>query len=295
MISKKEYITILIIFSSSLLYGASNQTNNMPESRLHWKKIKNAIGYKVQVKNNNNTVVVNKKVNQHHIILKLPYGDYFVRIAKINKFNNLDKWSKWSPVKIRKFTRFYRGTKSGLFEFGIKASIGPGLFILLPEWGNNYHNSLTGINANIGFGLASINKFNRNLFLRYITIEFDSSFYSFDRIVGINKVESNLTHLNFGGNIALSTNFKFPLNFAVRMGLGITSSNLSYYSYNSLGNKDKELTSKSQDIYYKFGISTEYDFHKHFFLELGIDYYSIQYKTNPFLTLRCHLQAGIRF
>jgi len=295
MLTVKKRTLCFFIFLTFLLFLRAVSFGEKGQSTLKWKKNENAIAYQVQIKDLNDKILIDKRVKENTLVLVLKLGDYKVRIAKINKFNKVDYWSKWFPLSIKKFQRYYRKTEKSFSKLGLSVVLGMGYFHILPKWNNYYNSSIKGINGIVEFGLASISYFNKSSILRYMNIELDTSYYSFNSINKTNQVKSTLNQLLFGGNISFSTNFKYPLNYTARFGVGMTKTKLNYFTYDNNGNITEKRSSPSNDIYYKTGISVEYDFYQTFFIESGVDYYKIFYISNSFKAFKSYILLGTRF
>lgn len=68
---------------------------------LKWKAVPRASGYLVEIKNENDKIVIQKKTANPFLDFNLSEGDYQARISVLNKFQKVSVSSKWFAIKIR--------------------------------------------------------------------------------------------------------------------------------------------------------------------------------------------------
>jgi len=69
---------------------------------LEWTASEGAHGYLVQIKDRNESVVLEQKVPASRIDFLLPPGAYRSRIAPLNKFERPIRWSDWQPFQVHR-------------------------------------------------------------------------------------------------------------------------------------------------------------------------------------------------
>jgi hypothetical protein len=271
--------------------------------RLTWEEVEGAVSYKIIMKDSKGNVIVSQDSASNSIVLELSPADYKLRIGSVNKFSKLSKWSDWADITIEK-PKLVVKEEPGKKEKesgkerppgGFKISLGISYFYILPDWNEYYNNSINGYSADIAYSFKNINFSGAMSFLKHAGFDFEGTYVKFDGKKELNKVESNITNIISGANIFFSTNSNFPLNFAVRGGAGISLTEQEYKKYDILGNPVASGTSKTSDLYYKAGLSAEYNFYSRFFIEAFADYYSINYLLKEFRSLRISCQAGVKF
>ncbi|MFH0976871.1 MAG: hypothetical protein V1874_13905 [Spirochaetota bacterium] len=265
--------------------------------KLSWEEVEGAISYKILIMNAKGNLVADKQINVNNIIIEAPAGSYKIRIGAINKFGKIGSWSDWAdfsieaPALVQKPLDEKKEEDAKLSYSGLKIGLGWSYFYILPDWAEYYKNSYTAFSADISY---SFRKLNFPGFLRYAGVDAECTYVKFKGEKAFNRVESNLTDIIYGGNIFFSTNFNFPLNFAIRGGGGYAYSALEYQRYDNFGNPTNKGTTKTSAYYYKAGASIEYRIFQRVFFEVYTDYYNINYLVRDFRTLRIACFAGIR-
>ncbi len=289
---KKEIILFIILLIpgySSHIY-AENNAADKPEvskpktTKINWKDIKGAVKYNVQIKDKSGKIIVQEIVDSSSIVLTIPYGRYSIRIGAINRFNNVGSWSNWRGLNIVKprkpVEKISKAHPDMIFWFGIGISY----FHVLPDWDMKYSNSLESAILRLGYC-----PFRSLPLLEYTGLEIEGTYVNLFSHERQSVDKSKISDIFSGGNILIKTRFDFPLNFTARGGCGIVFSKLKKY------NNTEPNTVKSQDLYYKAGLSVEYRFSRHFYLESGADFNVINYISKNFRSIKyfCLIGTGI--
>ncbi len=69
---------------------------------LLWAEVKGAKSYQVQVKDEQNKIILDKKTNENSFKVKLPFGKYEHRVGVYNKFGKLGNFSDWVRFAVTK-------------------------------------------------------------------------------------------------------------------------------------------------------------------------------------------------
>lgn len=66
-----------------------------------WKSVEGAFGYRVEVKNNAGEPVIVNDVRTNSVNIRVPEGDFKLRIGAMNRQNMIENWSDWKDIKIQ--------------------------------------------------------------------------------------------------------------------------------------------------------------------------------------------------
>ncbi|MBK8393743.1 MAG: hypothetical protein IPL26_00650 [Leptospiraceae bacterium] len=90
---------ILILF---LLIPIVSQEIDIENPILTWEAIPNANGYQLQIRNESEEIIVEKKTTESSYTLNLPPGKYSHRVGSYNKFGKISSYSEWFSFNITK-------------------------------------------------------------------------------------------------------------------------------------------------------------------------------------------------
>ena len=113
-----------------------------------------------------------------------------------------------------------------------------------------------------------------NSILRFIGFELEGTIAQFESKSKQWRIDTKMKNIFTGGNVFFASRFKFPVNLIARLGGGIAYTNQEYERYDETNITSSDVvTLKSQDPYYKAGLSLEYRIDDFLYLEAGADYY----------------------
>lgn len=257
--------------------------------RINWERDESAAGYKVQIRNLLDKLVLDREVESNYIDFMLSPGKYRIRVGVVNKFNKIDVWSDWRFFEIAR--RAISKPTSGALNIGLKIGIGMCYFQMLPEFDSYYANSYRSATVMVGYSLGKMALFTSLRFLRFTGLELESSYVKFEGRDVENRIKADNTHIITGGNIYVRTMFSFPVNLIIRGGGGIAYTKFEYYNIDGSG---KSASLDSQDPFYRIGCALEFNLTRSLFFESGIDYYVITYIGDQVETLRYFGLIGMR-
>jgi hypothetical protein len=280
---------IISLFCVERLYADTGDKRDVKRLRINWERDESAAGYKVQIRNTLDKLVLNKEVESNYIDFILSPGKYRIRVGAVNKFNKIDVWSDWRYFEIARkaITKPMRGA----FNIGLKIGVGMCYFQMLPEFDSYYANSYQSATVMVGYSLGKMALFTALRFLRFTGLELESSYVKFEGRDVQNRIKADNTHVITGGNIYMRTMFSFPLNLIIRGGGGIAYTKFEYYDIDGNG---KSASFDSQDPFYRIGCALEFNLTRSLFFESGIDYYVITYIGDQVKALRYFGLIGMK-
>jgi hypothetical protein len=280
-----------LIFSASP--AAAGEDASEKKQKINWEKQDGIEKYWVQVRDDGDKLVLDRFVQTDFIEFSLKPGRYRVRIAAMNKFDKIEYWTDWEELELKKIDRsaYFKGRY--LLNLGIKLGAGMSYVHVLPGWNRLYRNSYKNIFINAGFVFGRIEALGRYFIFRHSGFEGEWGYMRFSQKVRLD-IRSSLRDMSYGGNLFFRSNLDMPLNLIFRAGGGIADTRQEYVRFL---NKDLPFlpgTLRSYDPYLKTGVSFEFIFLKLFYIETGVDYFSIFYRDRKFHSLRYFGLAGIR-
>ncbi|HOT43683.1 MAG TPA: hypothetical protein PLM53_04450 [Spirochaetota bacterium] len=291
-------ITALLIVAASSTLLAQEKEKKEKAIRIKWAAVEGVIKYMVQMKNAEDTIVLDRTVTTNFIDFVLPPGNYRIRIGAINKFEKVSFWTEWENVEIRKgvkqkfFTNRYPG------GVGLKINGGVSYNMLLPQWNSMYKDSafnLTylGYMGSIGFHFGESKYIKSKNFARFMGLELDGRYCMY---AGKNspQFKSRLVNIAGGLNLFIKSRLDVPINFYFRLGGGASYSMQTYTRGNALGIPLVNGRVKSIDPYAKAGVSIEVNFLYAMSLNVGTDYYILFYNNKFFQSLHYYVMLGFR-
>lgn len=106
---KKNIQVFLFFLITSVSLTAQEKTESIEEESmaeesgtLLWAEVKGAKGYQVQVRDEKNQTVLDKKTPENSFKVKLPFGKYEHRVGVYNKFGKLGNFSEWVKFAVTK-------------------------------------------------------------------------------------------------------------------------------------------------------------------------------------------------
>jgi hypothetical protein len=303
--SKLKNILLFCIFFTLTLPGVFGQVKQSEMSsaerkvKLSWKEVDGAVSYKVVIKDSIGNTIIDKESDSNNFTLELQPDNYKIRIGSFNKFGKLGSWSDWADLIIErpvvKPVEKEKDMSKSEVPLNFKIGMGGSYFVIQPDWNKYYKDSYNAFSMDIAYGFRSVDFPFLLGFMKYTGLDIESNYVKFTGKAAFNKIESDITNIISGINFFISTNFDFPLNFAVRGGGGLVYTLLDYKKYDNTGNPKEKGTSTTTALYYKTGVSIEYRFFSRFFLEGYADYYSINYLAMDFKSFRFSCLAGFHF
>lgn len=292
IITKIFFISFIF---SDVIYAADDISIKVKKTKISWEDVKGAVKYRVNIKDINNKIILERDVKSSELNFVIPSGKYTIRIGAINKFGKIAAWSDWVDIVIKDDVPDKdKDEKIKSADVGLKFGIGFSFFDLLPEWNDLYNDSYKTVGLNIGYSFKYIDFLRSLTIFRFLGIELDTCFLQLNGKEGANRVESDMNIFITGGNLLISTDFDYPLNLIVRGGGGLAHTEQEFKKYDEFGVINDTAILKSTDYFYKMGISMEYCFLPGFFTEIGVDFYNIKYLANDFRSLRYLCLIGIK-
>jgi hypothetical protein len=299
--NKLRNILAVYIFFTLTLSGVSGQVKQSEISsaerkiKLSWEEVDGAVSYKIVIKDLKGNTIIDKESDSNNFTLELQPDNYKIRIGSVNKFRKIGSWSDWADLIIEKPVVKPAGKEKEMSKdevlLNFKIGIGGSYFVIQPDWNKYYKDSFNAYSLDIAYAFHGSNI----PVLKYLGLDIESNYVKFTGKAAYNKIGSDMTNIISGINFFISTNFDFPINFAVRGGGGLSYTMLDYKKYDNTGNLMEKGTSNTSALYYKAGVSVEYRFYSRFFLEGYADYYSINYLAMDFKSLRFSCLAGFHF
>lgn len=294
------FLTAVCILSFGNSSAFAEEKKEKP-LRIRWEAVEGIIRFTVQIKDASDAAVLDKTVDTNYVDFMLPPGKYQIRIGAINKFEKLSFWTDWDSIEIRKSVKSRFFTNDFAAKLGLKINGGIGYSMLLPNWNNKYNDSLfipryMPVFGTIGFHFGNSKYIDAKNVVKYMGVELDGSYCNYDDKHNI-TFKSSIMQITGGLNLFFKTQLKIPLNFYVRFGGGAAYSYQKFTKYNlSLGVPFAYQFGnvKSLDPYAKVGVSMEINFLFALSLNIGVDYMSVFYRDEIFMSLRYYAAMGVR-
>jgi hypothetical protein len=97
-----KFIIINLLFTSFIAYPQEISKKDNGTIRLEWEQVESADEYHLQIKNQNEKIIIDTKINKNYYELKLTEGNYYYRIGVYNKFKKISGYSDWEDLIIAK-------------------------------------------------------------------------------------------------------------------------------------------------------------------------------------------------
>lgn len=99
---KKLYTTILLTLLSLNVFVPHAKGDDLKYKNvfIEWKKVRGAFGYRVEVKNDTGEIIITRDVKVNSVNLRIPEGEFQIRIGAMNRLNTVENFSTWKSVKI---------------------------------------------------------------------------------------------------------------------------------------------------------------------------------------------------
>jgi len=283
---------LIFLLMSFSVFASSAEKKNMVE--IDWKEVSGAVRYRVQISDVHSNINTDSYTKINQIELDIKPGNYKIRIGAVNKFEKISGWSEWADIRIKK-TVPYRGfKKNSVFNHGIKIGVGLPFHQIVSGWNSYYNNSLSGFDFSVGYIFANIDILKRIRAFRYTGIEFETDYIFLSGKNRYNNIETDIYNLKTGGGFFFRTDFNFPFNLIFRCGAGLSSTRQKYMTYNMIAEPVGYKTRNTADPYYRAGFSLEYFFYEPYYVETGVDFYSIIYLGENLNSVKYYFQAGIK-
>ncbi len=260
--------------------------------RINWGDIKGAIQYEVQVADLTGKIIVKDTVDSSQYDIELPYGRYRIRIGAVNKFGDMGNWSDWANISIKRPVKEPAKVHTPLPDMSLRIGVGISYFHVLPDWDDLYYNSFKSVSMNIGVCPLDYS------FFRYLGLEIEGSSVQFKSKDVEWRITTDMKNIIAGANLFFITKFDFPLNIILRGGGGISYTEQEYEVFDESDGPTPAIDSGikenlvSKDPYVKAGLSIEYRFMNHLYLEGGADYYLVRYLSSDLKSLKYFLLIG---
>lgn len=268
-----------IVCTIALLHPSGSRAESGAVT-IDWAAVDGAIRYEVEIADKKGTTVLKETVSGNRITFRLPPGNYRMKVRTINIFEKIGSESGWENFIIAK-----KGPDEAkkYYNYRFRGSLGLPYVTLMPEWNTLLKNSFTGAELRTGvFGTGDI--------WRHIGGEMELSYSIFGGKDAPASSDHSLKTAIASAGVCYGTRFEYPLNFFVRAGFGAAHSSLTYNAKLTATENSKT----SVDLYYRAGISVEYNFYRNFYFEAGADYYEMKFSTEPVQGIKYSLHAGFR-
>jgi len=265
------------------------------EINLAWDPVEGAVKYAVQVKDSGNSLIFDKVVETNSVKLAVPLGEYRMRVGAFNIFEKIGSWSEWSEIKLVLPEAPEAFEQRGVIDHGFTVSAGYAAIQLLSGIDSLYDDSTAGWTVMAGYRLRTMALLSGIPVVRNTIIGADISGNVF-RGREIKGLEDNKLDI-LAGSVTISyvTDFRFPVNLALRSGVGMARTTQVYSTLDGGGGgfySAKELT--STDPCYRAGIGIVVSLFNSFYLEGGAEYYVVDYLSADLRGIRYLLLTGIR-
>ncbi|MCU0822682.1 MAG: fibronectin type III domain-containing protein [Spirochaetes bacterium] len=258
--------------------------------RIKWEDAEGATEYRVQISNSQGKIIINKTVSESSFDIELPYGEYHIRIGAVNKFGKIGSWSDWANVALEETKDVPKLAAKSFVTYTpmfLKLGIGPSFFVLFPDWNDLYKNSYNATTMYVGAAPFDFP------YLRYSGIEFEGTFAKFKSKSGGRRINSEMKNIITGLNLFARSWFDSPVNAVLRLGGGavFTEQKFEKFNTNNIYSRSTAVL-KSNDPYYKAGLSVEYRALENLYLEAGADFYLVRYLTSELRGLKYFIVIG---
>jgi hypothetical protein len=94
--------TYIIIFFVLLIPGFLLAEEAQKPIKLEWGAVENASGYAIEIRDDKEFILIQKRIKDNRLEVNLDYGNYSFRVGVLNKFDKIAVWSEWSGLDIKK-------------------------------------------------------------------------------------------------------------------------------------------------------------------------------------------------
>lgn len=106
---RKSVQAVIFFIIAAVSVSSQEKTEKIEEESmaeesgtLLWAEVKGAKSYQVQVKDEQNKIILDKKTTENSFKVKLPFGKYEHRVGVYNKFGKLGNFSDWVKFAVTK-------------------------------------------------------------------------------------------------------------------------------------------------------------------------------------------------
>jgi len=98
--SKKSTLLLLFILSTPVMIFPIFEAAAKKGGVVIWRKIRGAHGYRVQIRNAQRKILLDRTVKQNSIAADYPEGKYSIRVSPLKASGRITVWSRWHPLNI---------------------------------------------------------------------------------------------------------------------------------------------------------------------------------------------------
>src|SRR4030043_921100 len=209
-------LAAVCVLSFGLAHAHAEEKKEKP-LRIKWESVEGIIQFNVQMKDAGGGIVLDRTVNTNYIDFVLPPGKYQIRIGAINKFEKTSFWTDWDEIEIRKSEKSKIFSNAYAANVGLTIRGGLAYSMILPNLNKKYNDSLLKFQymayvGSVGFNFGNSKYINANNVIKYMGIELDGSFCTFDDRYNP-TFKSSLSQMTVGINLFFRTQLSIPLQF----------------------------------------------------------------------------------
>ncbi|MCX7679745.1 MAG: hypothetical protein N2316_11080 [Spirochaetes bacterium] len=268
----------------------SSFSANHKEITIDWESVDGAIKYLVQIKDSNETLIVNKEVNENRISFPARPGKYYARVGAYNIFQKIGTWSDWTEITVATKQSSEIHPSFEQKHHGYNFSVGYVYSQIISSLHDMYESSNMGFVMRGSYCVNEISALAAIPIIKDIQIEMEFSRRRFDGADVQQKFDSSLELQMMCVNVAYVSNFQIPVNYALRISSGVVRTVQSIKILNPLEVSQFPPTLTTVDPCYQISLSVVVNLGSTFFLDAGaslvyVDYLSENMKAGSLFCL----------
>ncbi len=271
---KEHYEKTIKEFSSK---KQSLLLNQKKEVTIDWDAVEGVTKYLVQIKDKSGALLVDNTVLENRITFSLTPGDYMARVGAFNIFDKIGAWSDWTELKIVTKDSQDAIPFTGAIDHGFIFAAGYLYSFMVSDYSDMYESSPEGWILRLGYQMKRLSVFESMPVLRSMHLECELARRTFTNRDNRSSYDLTFDVNSVIMNIAYVSDFRFPVNVALRVGGGATFSRQSIKINDptvTLGTPSRVSTT---DPCYHFSASAIIDAGLSLFIEAGVGIFWVDY------------------
>lgn len=287
----KEYYESKI--SSLSLKKNSPPLSQAKEVTIDWDAVDGATKYLVQIKDSADKLLLDTTVTDNRISFPAPPGNYRMRVGAYNIFDKIGVWSEWTELKVVRRESAEESPFPGVTSHGFMFTAGYLYSFVFSDYSEMYEASPRGWILRLGYQMKRLSMFESIPVLRNMHLECEFAHRYFNNRDSISNYDIALDVNTTSLNIAYVTDFRFPVNFALRLGGGSAYSRQSVRANGPLVlfNTPSKIT--TMDPCYQFSASVVINAGVSLFIDAGAGILWIDYVETDMKSVSLFCLAGI--
>ncbi len=287
---KEHYEKTIKEFSSK---KQSLLLNQKKEVTIDWDAVEGATKYLVQIKDKSGALLVDNTVSENKITFSVTPGDYLARVGAYNIFDKIGAWSDWTELKVVTPESAEAHPFPGVTSHGFMLEAGYQYSFMLSDYSDIYESSPAGWILRLGYQMKRLSIFESMPVLQNMHLECEIGRRTFTNRDYISNYDLTFDVNSVIMNVAYVSDFRFPVNVALRVGGGAAFSRQSIKMTDPAVSPGIPSGVSTTDPCYQFSASAVIDAGLSLFIEAGAGIFWVDYIEIDMKSVSLFCLAGI--